>query len=87
MKFTNKSNQTLAALEIFDSARNLVTTLNNIQPNETRFTELAPDTYHLVAHTLYIVELDVEADSAVVLNAKEQLMISEVLPGGPSGKV
>jgi hypothetical protein len=86
MKFTNKSGQTLAALENFDSARNLVATLNNIQPNETRFTELAPD--RLVAHTLYIVRLDVEADSAVVLNAKEQLVISEdLLPGGPSGKV
>jgi hypothetical protein len=87
MKFTNRSGQNLVALEISDGAGNLVT-LNNIQPNETRVTELAPNTYHLVAHTLYIAELDVDANSTVVLNAEGQLVLGEdLVPVGPSGKV
>ena len=87
MKFTNKSGQTLVALDISDGAGNLVT-LNNIQPNETRVTALAPNTYHLVAHTLYFAELDVDANSTVVLNTEEQLVISEdLVPAGPKGKV
>ena len=83
MKFTNESGRNLVALEIFDIATgNRVTTLNNIQPNETKVTQLAPKTYRLRAHTLDIVELDVEAGSAVVLNADEQLVISEAFAGG-----
>ena len=83
MKFTNESGRNLVALEIFDIATgNRVTTLNKIQPNETRVTQLAPKTYRLRAHTLDIVELDVEADSTVVLNADEQLEKSDAFAGG-----
>jgi hypothetical protein len=85
MKFTNKSGRTLVALEISDAAGNPVRTLHNIQPNETRETALAPNSYRLVAHTLNFAQLDVNADSTVVLNADEQLVISE--EAGPRGKV